>query len=138
MRPALRALTGVPMDVPHVPNVARLSTSGKAIIRRELGVCLARIFDQWDVNNDGKLDAWEIQHGLYVHNIVIPSEQVTRALKSIRRRRTMGGAEKKRPPERRQQEKRREAKEDEEGDSSVVSIEDFEAFISQVSVCVCA
>ena len=134
MRPALRALTGVPMDVPHVPNVARLSTSGKAIIRRELGVCLARIFDQWDVNNDGKLDAWEIQHGLYVHNIVIPSEQVTRALKSIRRRRTMGGAEKKRPQERSQQEKR-EAKED-EGDS--VSIEDFEAFISQVSVCVCA
>ena len=135
MRPALRALTGVPMDVPHVPNVARLSTSGEAIIRRELGVCLARIFDQWDVNNDGKLDAWEIQHGLYVHNIVIPSEQVTRALKSIRRRQTTGEVEKMRPQERRQQEKRREAKED-EGDS--VSIEDFEAFISQVSVCVCA
>ena len=34
------------MDVPHVPNIAHLSTSGGAIIRRELGVCLARIFDQ--------------------------------------------------------------------------------------------
>ena len=130
MRPSyMRALTGVPMDVPHVPNIAHLSTSGGAIIRRELGVCLARIFDQWDVNDDGKLDAWEIQHGLYMHHIVIPSEQVAHALKSIRQRRTTDGAEKKR------QQEKREAKEDVDGDS--VSIEDFEAFISQVSVCMC-